>query len=472
MSQDQFEELKENRTSTQVLINSANIIDQADQEMFPAVYVALEHQLGFSPVQNGLITTSRSFLQAITTPLWGFFGDKYSRNKILALGCFFWGIFTFLVATATSFETMILFRSLSGIGLAVIIPTAYSLLSDYFPEHQRGKAFGLIGLTGVLGAIVGTLYATGIQEENIFGIAGWRFAFMTLAFMSFLLGLAIYFFGKDPIRGSSEKQLVGIVSKKTEEKYKITLKSSLPKILANRTYMLILAQGVLGTIPWAAIAFIIAWFQYVGFSGIISAIMFAIIAMGAALGNLFGGMLGDRAAHWNRDKGRIMIAQISVFSGIPLIIVIFWLIPRETSNFLLFIVLGFITGFMIIWTAPGTNNPIFSELFEPEIRSTAFGFDRLFEGSIAATGTFIVGVLAQYVFGYIDPMGKSIDQLDIVTRNANVNALANGMVVTMVIPWIFCFLIYFLVYFSYPKDRDKANAILDKRKQEILENQI
>ena len=66
---DEFtEQISENRGKTQILVNSANIIDQADQQMLPAVYTSLENQLGFTPTDNGLITTARAFLQAISTP--------------------------------------------------------------------------------------------------------------------------------------------------------------------------------------------------------------------------------------------------------------------------------------------------------------------------------------------------------------------------------------------------------------------
>lgn len=304
---------------------------------------------------------------------------------------------------------------------------------------------------------------------TIVGLDGWRFAFITLAVISALIGAAIYLFGKDPVRGGTEEALRG-VAQESEASYQIS-RADIKKIMTNRTYVTILTQGVIGTIPWAALAFLIAWFEYIGFDGFMAAIIFAVTAMGAAVGNMFGGMIGDKAARWNPDKGRILIAQISVASGIPLTIVIFWLLPRSTDLMLLYMTVGFLTGFMIIWTLPGTNNPIISEIFEPEIRSSAYAFDRLFEGSVAAGGTLVVGFLAQIFFGYIDTQGVTIADLPEATRMTNVNAIADAMVIPMVIPWIFCLILYTLVYITYPKDKLAAQDALLARREAILKRQ-
>ena len=78
----------EDRKKSVMLINSANIIDQADVQLLPAVYNSLERELGFDPVQLGLISAIRSLLQSVTNPIWGYYGDKFSRKKLLAFGCY------------------------------------------------------------------------------------------------------------------------------------------------------------------------------------------------------------------------------------------------------------------------------------------------------------------------------------------------------------------------------------------------
>ena len=452
-------DVEQDRLKTQLIINTANVIDYADAQIVPAVYRNLEQEFSLSLEQLGLVTTIRSILQAFSTPFWGWISDKYSRKKVLSFGCFFWGIMTLLVGSAVNYHQILIYRAINGIGLAIIAPTTQSIIADYFPPEKRGKAFGWLGLTSVLGAILGTLYATSISGAILFGVPGWRFAFYSFGVLSILLGIIVLFLAKDPVRGGFDTSEVGVGFGETE--YKIS-KEHLKTMVTNKTILLIIFQGVIGSIPWTALAFMILWFQYIGFSDFMAAMAFAIIAIGAALGNLFGGWIGDKASKWNPDHGRLIVAQISIFSGIPLTLILFLLVPRQTSSLGIYLSLGIFTGFMISWVAPASNNPIFGEVIEPEARSSVYAFDRLFEGSVSATGTFLVAWLAQTYFGYI-PRTEAISSLSPEIKATNINALANGLAVVAVVSWTLCFIIYMFIHFTYPKDRDRVRAILKQR---------
>lgn len=471
------EEFKKNRIATQALINTANIVDQADQNMLPVLYSDIQFTTSLSIQQLGNITLARALLQSVSSPIWGWLSDKYSRKTILGIGCLIWGVFTCLlgaifsgnISTTSTYAGMIIIRAFIGLGLAVIFPTAQSLIADMFPKSKRGQAFGVLGLTGIVGAIVGMLFAGFIAGIDIGGIEGWRFAFIVIGAFSVVLGILVMIFGKDPTRGGIERGL----QIKTE-KYKITW-SDYKRILSNKTFILIVLQGCAGSIPWNSILWMPYWLQHLGFEAGLTSIAFAVVAIGAAAGNLFGGFIGDRAEKWNPDKGRIMIAQISVFAGIPMMFIIFLLMPRSSTTGALigFILLGILTGFLISWCAPSTNNPIFSELFIPEIRSTAFSIDRLFEGSIAASGTAIVAAIAG-ALGFVDPgPGVEISSLDPSTIATNINAMAWGIVIATAIPWTLCLIFYSFLYKTYPKDRDRTRKkIMEERKLDIQKMKV
>ena len=150
-------EIPEARRKTQVGINSANIIDYADAQIDISVYNPVELEFGLTTTPLGAITAVRAILQSLFTPIWGVLSDKYSRKKVLAFGCFLWGIVTFAVGLSQSYNQMLISRGINGIALAVITPVTYSLIADYFKPEERGKGFGFLGLTTVLGAVVGTL---------------------------------------------------------------------------------------------------------------------------------------------------------------------------------------------------------------------------------------------------------------------------------------------------------------------------
>ena len=457
------------RTETQVTINTANIIDNSDGQLFPSVYAEVQSTLGLSIIQLGALTAIRSFLQAASTPIWGWLSDRYSRKRILTLGCLIWGIFTIIMAFSTQFIDLLIFRAITGIGLAVIVPTTQSLISDYFPPEKRGKAFGLLGLTGVLGSIIGTIFATAVVTgyKVIYGIDSWRFVFVVWGFLSISIGILVFIFAKDPIRGGMEPELREFITEQKAADYKAEV-SDFKKILTNRTFMLIVLQGMAGSIPWNGIFFMIIWFEYIGFDPLTAGLIFSVIAVGAAVGNFLGGIIGDKAAKWHPNNGRILIAQISVASGIPLTFIIFLVIPMATTSLYLYIIFGVLTGLLISWSAGGCNNPIFSEVIEPEIRSSAFSIDRMLEGSFAALGTVFVSLVATG-FGYTNPpLGVEISSLSASVRRTNMLALAWGMFLVALIPWIICLILYTLVYTSYPEDYKKIRIILEQRRLKEL----
>jgi hypothetical protein len=52
-----------------------------------------------------------------------------------------------------------------------VIPNGQSLIADYNDQLDRGKAFGWLYLTGAVGAMLGTLYATNIGAQLAAGIS-------------------------------------------------------------------------------------------------------------------------------------------------------------------------------------------------------------------------------------------------------------------------------------------------------------
>jgi MFS family permease len=450
------------RGRTNATMNLANIVDNSDGQLFPTVYQNVQNEfaargmpLTFTQVAS--VTAIRSVLQSVTTPMWGWWSDRHSRRRVLAFGCWFWGIFTILTALSSQYIDMLIFRAITGIGLAVIIPTTNSLVSDYYPPEKRGKAYGILGLTGVIGTILGTIFMVAMPLDPsvlILGVTGWRFGFLVWSIISIIIGLFVWLLVKDPLRGGVEPELAKALTWQKAEKYKVK-RSDYTRIMKNHTFICILAQGVAGTIPWNGIMFMVQWFENIGFDSLTAGIMFVVIAIGAAIGNFLGGWIGDRAGKWRPKSGRIVAAQISVFSGIPLTFVIFLLIPRSVDSFLLYILFGFLTGMLISWCGP-INSSIFSDIFEPEIRASVFSVDRVFEGSVGALGTFFVGVIAD-----ITLFGSGM------THAAIAAALGWAMFLMAAIPWTLCLIFYTLVYRTYPKDFAACRESLECRRKEL-----
>ena len=107
---------------------------------------------------------------------------------------------------ATSFEHIIFFRSINGIGLGVVLPLINSLNADTFPNRILGKSFGVLRITGALGGTAGAFFGTAIAASSPMGIPGWRFAFYVLAIMSLITGTITLYYGHDHMKDAAARK--------------------------------------------------------------------------------------------------------------------------------------------------------------------------------------------------------------------------------------------------------------------------
>jgi len=66
-----------------------------------------------------------------------------------------WSGITLLTAASQTFGQLIAGRALLGFGQAITEPSANSLISDYYPTEQRGTAFSVQQIMGIIGFGVG-----------------------------------------------------------------------------------------------------------------------------------------------------------------------------------------------------------------------------------------------------------------------------------------------------------------------------
>ncbi len=87
----------------------------------------------------------------------GRLSDLFGRRKVLYIGAGLFGLASLGAGLATEIEWLIAFRFLQGAACAVLYTSSSTIVSDAFPEEQRGRAIGaLFGVNGV-GLAVGPM---------------------------------------------------------------------------------------------------------------------------------------------------------------------------------------------------------------------------------------------------------------------------------------------------------------------------
>ncbi|CAM6112254.1 unnamed protein product [Calypogeia fissa] len=437
-----------------VLVCLASIMEQADEALLPSVYLEIGEALHASPAKLGSLTLLRSITQASFAPVAGFLAQQYNRASIIAGGALMWAVATFFVGISSTFTQVAVSRALNGIGLAVVGPSIQSMLADSTDDHNRGRAFGWLGVAGKLGSILGGLVALILAETTVMGVAGWRMAFHLVALLSVVIGVLVYLYAVDPQYSTTEAAVLSREGKTFVDKLK-DLYVDAKNVIQIRSFQIFVAQGVSGSFPWAALAFAALWLELVGFSHDVTAILMGCFVVATSLGNLLGGFLGDYLSTRLPNTGRIMLSQISAGSGIPLGAILLLALPSDPSTPVLHGAVLFLMGLMISWNGPATNGPIFAEIVPEKSRPNIYALDQAFEAVLASFAPPIVGLLAENVYGYVPKEGAD----ELAVDKVNAVALAKALYTAVGIPFVLCAVIYSGLYWTYPRDRDRVREM-------------
>lgn len=148
------------------------------------------------------------FYAILGIPL-GRLADKKSRTGIIAAGITVWSIMTALCGTAKTYMQMFLFRMGVGVGEATLSPSAYSLITDYFPKRLWATAISIYSLGIYLGS--GIAYIAGGKLIQVLTnyheislplagtIFGWQLVFLLFGLPGLIIALLLMLV-KEPLR--------------------------------------------------------------------------------------------------------------------------------------------------------------------------------------------------------------------------------------------------------------------------------
>ena len=175
-------------------------LSYVDRQILSILMEPIRKEFGFSDMQLGLLSgvAFAIFYATLGIPI-ARFADRHSRVNIIAISLVVWSAATALTGKATSFFQIFLARVGVGVGEAGCNPSAYSIISDYFPAKRRSTAQSLYSMGVYLGQFIGFVTAGYIAHEY-----GWRAAFYVVGIPGILVAIIVKLTLKEPPRGFSE----------------------------------------------------------------------------------------------------------------------------------------------------------------------------------------------------------------------------------------------------------------------------
>jgi MFS family permease len=150
--------------------------------------------LHLSDTQLGLLTgiAFALFYSTMGIPI-ARWADRGNRVTIISLTVALWSIAVALCGVVANFLQLMLVRVGVGVGESGALPTALSLIADYFTRAERPRAVALYMLGSPLSTIIGYFVAGWLNE-----LYGWRAMFIILGLPGLALAALVRFTLREP----------------------------------------------------------------------------------------------------------------------------------------------------------------------------------------------------------------------------------------------------------------------------------
>ncbi|KAI0397912.1 MFS general substrate transporter [Xylariaceae sp. FL0594] len=123
---------------------------------------------------------------------------RLSVARYLALNTLFWGVVVALTATCSSFGGLVAVRFFLGVAEATVSPALMFITSTWYTRDEIPVRTGIWFAGNSAGGIASSLFAYGVG--HIHGGAGaWRWMFVILGVLTFILGIFLLFLLPDSI---------------------------------------------------------------------------------------------------------------------------------------------------------------------------------------------------------------------------------------------------------------------------------
>ncbi|WP_322481272.1 MFS transporter [Thermogemmatispora sp.] len=372
-----------------------NMLNYADRYILPAILPRVQHDLGISDFEAGLLNSAFLLVYGLTTLPLGIWADRTLRKHIVSLCVGLWSLATAVTGLTRNFLQLFITRSILGIGEAGYAPASLSLLGDYFPRAQRGRVLSYWAAATLIGSALGFVLG-GLIADTL----GWRWAFYVVG----LPGLVAAFLAwrmYEPARGTFEEGGTQEGSAAASPTVVAEGHASLSgdfwrqagTILGIPTYWVLLGALICsfftigGTSAWLPTYLFLDFHLKLSQAGLLAG---ALLVGSGLVGTVVGGWLADRAQR-RFAQGRLLVATVGFLVGAPLasLALLFHQLPFFVATlFLAGVALNFCTGPL---------NAVIQDVVLPEIRATALGLALLLAHLLGdASAPALIGLLKEH----------------------------------------------------------------------------
>lgn len=310
------------------VLTIAYVFAFVDRQILNLLVRPIRRDLSITDTQMSLLMgfSFALFYSVFGIPL-GRLADSRSRRGIIAAGMVLWSILTAACGLARYFWHFLLLRMGVGVGEAALSPSAYSLISDYFPQERRATAISVYSMALYLGSglafllgglVVGFVSTKGSWSLPVVGaVRPWQLIFFVVGIPGVLFALLMYTV-KEParkgarmVRATDGSATVARVPPRDVIAY---LSQNRATFFCHNVGFALLAFSGYGTSAWIP-TFLIRKY---GWTASQAGIRYgAIICIFGTIGIVVGGRLADWLARRGYFDANMRVGLVGAFLWLP-----------------------------------------------------------------------------------------------------------------------------------------------------------
>jgi MFS family permease len=338
------------------LLMPVALLNYLDRQMLASMKFSVMRDIPSIAIEEnwGFMLGQFKWVYAAFSLIGGYLADRFSRRWTICASLFVWSAVTWLTGHVTTYNDLLIVRSLMGISEAFYMPAALALIADYHTGHTRSRAVGLHQMAIYCGVILGGFGGYIADDTNL----GWRFAFDTSGVVGMLYAIPLLLVLRDApmVEGA-------------EPVAKTSVRHAMGELFSNVSFILLVLYF---TLPALAGWVVRDWMPAIlkqefeigqGPAGVAATLSWQAAAI---IGAFWGGWLADL---WTERsaRGRIFVSAI----GMSLIVPAIFGIGNAGT---LAVAISFLALFGLGWGFFDCNNmPILSQIVRPHLRATGYG---------------------------------------------------------------------------------------------------
>lgn len=200
------------------------VLNFVDRQILSILANDIKADLGLTDADLGFLygTAFAVFYALFGIPL-GKLADSWHRVRLMTIGLALWSAMTAFSGFARNGTQLTLARIGVGVGEATASPSAYSLISDYFPKRMRATALAVYssglyiggGISLLIGGLIVENWNHAYPDGGPMGLVGWQAAFIAVGLPGLLLALLVFTL-REPVRGAVD----GVVTPPSERPFR------------------------------------------------------------------------------------------------------------------------------------------------------------------------------------------------------------------------------------------------------------